>query len=502
MAYIPGFAYDIFISYSHTNNLHPEEEPKGWIEQFFERLKILLAQNYGRTDKIQVWWDSKRLAGNTKFDASIQEGIEKSAILLCLNSWAYLESEYCRKERAIFARVNPPEKMTTRASHNYRIINVLLNNIHYANWPAEFEGTCGFVFHDGKEPDDYGDPIDPTKIEFKDNLHELRDALVGLIDEMSKERMSAEQKEVRETEDQEQPFTIFMGEVTDPLRSTRKKIIAELVSKNFVVLPDVPPPYESAAHAEKVKRAIEKCDLSVHLLDQLPGKEIIDAPDTGYPQQQAQLGLEVANPKIIWIPTDLKTETIEDKPYKDFLARIERDHSNFGSVDFIRGYSSNLAREIIDIAESLKKKPVTKGEKVSVLLDTHYRDQLYAFDISKTLIENQIQPYVNPSEDDPHRNLSFFEDRISQVSKLIFLYGSVTREWVVERMSTALQMILIRNLPIQNFFIYMIPPLKHREDIALKQKFLKIDVIDNSNQPILDHALMNKFILDLKAIAP
>jgi hypothetical protein len=74
------------------------------------------------------------------------------------------------------------------------------------------------------------------------------------------------------------------------------------------------------------------------------------------------------------------------------------------SFEFVRGSKSTLAQEIIDFAEHLKTQQSQKKAetgKLSVLLDTHFNDQLYALDLSRILLENKIQPFINPQEDDP-----------------------------------------------------------------------------------------------------
>ncbi|HXL58781.1 MAG TPA: hypothetical protein VN958_21105, partial [Chitinophagaceae bacterium] len=89
-------------------------------------------------------------------------------------------------------------------------------------------------------------------------------------------------------------------------------------------------------------------------------------------------------------------------------------------------------------------------------------------------------------------------DRISQVSKLIFFYGKVSREWVLERMSAALQLIITNNYPIEEFYIYMAPPHKNQDDISLKQRFLKVSVIDSSDNAHLDNISLQQFLKNLK----
>jgi hypothetical protein len=161
-----------------------------------------------------------------------------------------------------------------------------------------------------------------------------------------------------------------------------------------------------------------------------------------------------------------------------------------------------LSQQIIDFVDQMKGRQMIKNiddGKLSVLLDTHFSDQLYALDLSKMLLENNIQPFVNPQEDDPRKNINMLGDRISQVRKLIFLYGNVSKEWILERMSVALQLIITNNYPIEDFFIYMAPPQKDKSGIALNQRFLKINIIDSSRQIMAERSTLEKFLHDLKS---
>jgi hypothetical protein len=155
----------------------------------------------------------------------------------------------------------------------------------------------------------------------------------------------------------------------------------------------------------------------------------------------------------------------------------------------------------VDLAEQIKlqQQPQKSGDKIAVLLDTHYNDQMYAFDLSKSLLENEIQPFINPQEDDPRKNINMLGERISQVRKLVFFYGKVSRDWVLERMSAALQLIVTNNYPVEEFFVLMVPPHKDPNDLALKQRFLKVNVVDNSNYNQFNTDVFQKFVKNLKA---
>lgn len=500
MAIIPGFEYDIFISYAHLDNVTLNGGQKGWIEQFYGHLKQLLDRRYGRMDMVKIWWDDKKLDGTKLFDESIKSGIEKAAIMICIDSPGYQKSAYCLQELDLFCKKTQNDPVGLKIGDKSRVVHVLLNNIHFEEWPEAFSGTTGFPFHDSTEKDDFGDPLDPQSKKFQKQMQDFRDALWNLITDF-KDSQTVSKAEEDECKDSGQ-FTIFLGEVADTLRTQRKRTIVELEKEGYQVITGIPPPDTIDAHHGATQEALKKSDLAVHLLDKYPGREIVGAAEFWYPQKQIEISLATDIPQMIWVPAETDFAGIEEENYKIFLDNLERGKGNEKTYEFVRGSQSTLAREIIDMAAQLKARQTeqqTERGRVTVLLDTHFNDQLYALELSKTLIENQIQPFINPQEDDPRKNINLLGNRISQVRKLIFLYGKVSKEWVLERMSAALQLIITNNYPIDDFYIYLAPPHKDANDLVLNQKFLKINVVDSSNEKALDKAVIHQFLTDLKS---
>ena len=498
MALIPGFEYDIFISYAHVDNTTVSENKVGWIRSFYDHLKQMLDQRYGRMDEVKIWWDDKKLDGTKLFDESIKAGIEKSAIIISLNSPGYQKSKYCQQELDLFYEKAKSEAVGLKVADRSRIVQVLLNNIPHKEWPNTLQGTTGFHFHDAKETDDFGDPLETGSKDFITQMRDLRDALWYLINDLKEQEKTGATEFVENTD----AFTIYMGEVADTLRTSRKRVISELEKKGFRVITGIPPPDEAEAHRKTTENALEKADLAVHLLDQYPGREIIGSPEFWYPQKQVEISLNVDKPQMIWVPSDTDFSTVEEAGYQDFLKDLEVGKGISKEYEFIRGTKSILAKQIANFAEQLQLMQVENvkaGEKLSVLLDTHLNDQTYAFDLGKALLENNIQPFINPQEDDPRKNIELLGNRIGQVKKMIFLYGKVSKEWVLERISAALQLIITRNYPIEDFLVYMAPPHKESNDISINQKFLKINVVDNSNINVLDKAVLSKFLNVLKS---
>jgi hypothetical protein len=89
MAYVPGYDFDVFISYAHDNNTD------GWVTRFQKRLAEKLTEYLGGEQKPVVWFDNRNLAYGDSVRAEIQRILERSAAVVSVISPSYLSSEYC-----------------------------------------------------------------------------------------------------------------------------------------------------------------------------------------------------------------------------------------------------------------------------------------------------------------------------------------------------------------------------------------------------------------------
>ncbi|MFX0555799.1 toll/interleukin-1 receptor domain-containing protein [Maribacter sp. CXY002] len=514
MAFVNGYEYDIFISYAHVDNISFPNQGDGWIKQFYQNINLMLAKRFGRMDMVKIWWDTKKLDGSVLFDDSIAEGIRKSAIMICLNSPGYMASEYCQKELELFYDKANEEAVGLKVGDQTRILHVLMNNLPFQEWPKQLGGTTGFPFHDAETKEDFGDTVETISPIFKAQMRHLKDAVFKLLDNFNKlgdqpgtpilSNNSPNTVLNGKAEDANNPtsdFTIYMSEVPDTLRSPRKRIISELTKKGYRIISAIPPPHEVEPLKEATEKALGKAKMVVNLLDIYPGREIVDKADEWYPKFQTEISLSADVPQMIWLPSDSDYSEIEEAEYRNFLTQLEEGTLVKKDYEFIKGSKSTLSKQIMDFAETIKSKSKPsdiKKDEISVLLDTHENDHLFALDLSKTLLLHQIRPFINPQEDDPGSNLEFLSKRMSKVNKLIFLYGNVSKEWVIERINYALQLILINNYPIEDFYIYMAPPHKEDDQISINQRLLKVNVIDNSKDATINEEIIDKFLKDLR----
>jgi hypothetical protein len=103
MPYVPGFDYDLFISYASGDN------HQGAVEKFVAALDDHISDNlvnyFSPHEKIRIYFDRERLASRTavNWEEHLKAAASSSALLVPLLSPNYLSSEYCSKERGWFA---------------------------------------------------------------------------------------------------------------------------------------------------------------------------------------------------------------------------------------------------------------------------------------------------------------------------------------------------------------------------------------------------------------
>lgn len=480
MAYLSGFENDIFISYAHIDNLSVGNE-KGWVNQFCEHLEVRLWKRFGKKGAVKIWWDPA-LDGNQLFDKTIQEAVNKSALFVALTSNGYIESDYCRQEINWFCRKARSEPIGLAAGDRYRLFNLLLNNIPFNEWPEEYDRTSGLPFHDAERDDQFGEPSVPGDKLFQQQLRDLVDALYKTICSIEEQHQSANIRQTETVSDAPtDSFTVFLADTSDSLRSVRRRVQAELEQQGIRVVANIPPPYEAAEHDECAGNIISRAGLSVHLLDNLSGREIEGSSGKTYPQRQAELALERAKAQLIWAPQSLNVASIEDDIYRGFIDQLENGARTESSYCFIRESSTAITREIIGKIDQINSAPEPELALSATLVDTHLKDQLHALELSQLLLQKNVQPYINPEEDNPRKNMKIFEERLKQVSRLIIIYGQVGEEWVLERLGAALQIAIVERCPLKACGIYFAPPRKKSADSKFNLGFIPVHLFDDTD---------------------
>ena len=171
-----------------------------------------------------------------------------------------------------------------------------------------------------------------------------------------------------------------------------------------------------------------------------------------------------------------------------FHARLPTTH------DFERELPSAVPQQIMAKIEELKSKQadIPQPAPSAALLDTHFKDQLHALELSEYLIKHNVQPYINPQEDDPRRNLEVFVQRLKQVGILIMFCGAVADEWLRARLGVALKIAIAEECPLQACGVYLAPPRSRETAPKLRLPLIPVEWMDHTkgfNPRAVDHLL-------------
>jgi hypothetical protein len=453
-----------------VDDLTTPGEAKGWITTFEEFLAVLLSKKVGRIGSVKIWRDPT-LDGSQLFDETIQNRIKRSALFLSFTSTGYLESEYCQQELQWFHQNAKCDRVGVSIGDRMRVLNVLLNNIPHKSWPEYYGKTSGYDFFKAENEEDLGYPIKCVGEVFEERVRKLVESMyktLTAIKELSAPKVSAPQF----------TKTIYLADTTDSLVRFRKRLLNDL-GQQVKIVSNIPPPFEAAEHESKVTEAMQQADLSVHLLDEFPGREIQGEEGKSYPQKQVELGLKYAKSQFIWVPNTLDLETVEDPGYKSFIDELQNGNRGASNYSFIKGSATSIAREVTEMLARPTVAEQNGKPAGATLVDTHMKDQLHAYWLGQFLLGNSIQPYINPEEDDPQKNMKVLEERLKQVNKLIVIFGDVAEQWVRARLAVAVQIAITARVQLKACGVYYAPPRQRGPSNIFDLPFLPVYEFDN-----------------------
>jgi hypothetical protein len=106
MSYVPGYDYDLFVSYARVDNDPVPSAHCGWITTLIGILTSGsgLAGKLGRGETLRKWMDDQNLRGNQEPEEHIPEQAKRSALFLVVLSPGYAASPFCQLELETFLK--------------------------------------------------------------------------------------------------------------------------------------------------------------------------------------------------------------------------------------------------------------------------------------------------------------------------------------------------------------------------------------------------------------
>ncbi len=491
MAFIPGFEHDILISYAHDNNPGGEEGAGGWVTQFHRLLEEQLRQLTHRDLRI---WRDRRLDRNQEFDKTIKEAIDSSAIFVSINSIAYKKSPYCQQEIEWFNTHVQHDGFGMSIGDRKRIFNVLLNNLHFSEWPAPFQGATGYNFFEQVPDDDVALPAEPGSEQFKAEFRTLLRHLSRTLNkfkEVAEQRAAEAQKQKMANDNghvkTSDALTIFLAETSDELhRRLRQRLITELKVEGFVFTDDVPLG-KAAEHDQALLAAVQQADLCLHLFDGSLGRDLPDLANQFYPQRQAELAKPHAKAQIIWVPNAVNLDAnIDDDEAKTahlrFLKQLESAGGAERTYTFIREplTAEAIKRIVLEFREQWKKAKAVSAVPSSALFDGHYHDISHATQLYPHLQMHLIHLRINIGGDNPREKIEVLLKELKEASCLVVMFGQSGKDWVRHRLIETIKLSLEEDGIIKPCSICYVPPRTLNADGSFSFGMLEVKHFDRT----------------------
>jgi hypothetical protein len=422
MTYVPGYEFDLFVSYAHVDNAAFEPADHGWVDALIRILKSNLAMKLGRADAFSIWKDSQNLRGNYEIHEEVPEQVRNSALFLAILSPGYLASEFCLQELEAFL-----EKADIGVGK--RLFVVYKDEIGERRniIPESFRDLRKYQFwlvDSDQKPRLLGSPL-PRDDSFEDRRYyypkvgDLAADIVVKLEELreDKDRSCESNFPAVHTRSQEKRVHVLLAEVADDLEPRREDVRRYLDLAGIGCLPEGSYRLGRADFEPAFLADIDRCKAFVQLLGPLAGKAPPDVPE-GFGRLQYNLAKSRNIPIVQWRSPDLniekgisnvhrallQLETVQATPFEEFkrsivdqLTKVEPTNPARAPFLFVNAAPADIQRANA-LAERLDS------------FDCDMPD--YEPSDKAEAIQNQIEP------------------KLIECDALIVLYGQAGRHWV------------------------------------------------------------------------
>lgn len=258
------FDKHLFISYAHLDNQPFMPDRRGWISLFHEILTVALDMRLG--ERAKIWRDDK-LRGNDIFTREILDQLKGAALLASVISPRYLQSEWCTRELTeFFERASAAGNLTV--GNQCRVLKVIktpIDDAAAAKLPALLREMDGYRFYvdRGKGPVELDPVFGPDYAQdLALEVAELAWHIKQLLDGMK--QAGAQGSPPREVAARP---SVYLAQTDPALREQRQRLATQLDVLGYDVLPRGALPSEASACLAEIDRCLQRCQLSVHLIE-------------------------------------------------------------------------------------------------------------------------------------------------------------------------------------------------------------------------------------------
>jgi TIR domain len=317
------FVDDVFISYRHLDNELLDEEGKGWVDDFHDRLESVLGEALGYEPQI---WRDPRMPGNAYFADVLEERIRRTAVMICILSPGYLQSDWCLGELKEFCRL-AEQTGGLVAGDMMRVFKVVKTHVGRDEHPPEFRKQLGYEFYEidktTQRPVAFGRELGRNRDQrYWSKLDDLAWDVKQVLSVINPRARIASGVSVFARAE----GTVYLAQTTRDLSGERDQIKRELQNRGYDILPDKELPFISPSYEEAVRECVGRAKLSVHLIGGSYGIIPEGAGQRSIVRLQNEIAAErsrdEAFPRLLWMPVGLTTR---EEAQAQFIENLRTD---------------------------------------------------------------------------------------------------------------------------------------------------------------------------------
>jgi hypothetical protein len=346
MAFVPGYQYDLFVSYASVDNEPFPSAERGWVDTLVQILTSGsgLAGKLGRREAFEWWIDKQHLRGHHEVNSHIPEQVRQSALLLVILSPGYLASKFCRLELQTFletsrkkpGRVFVVNREPTVERRRESVPESLRTLRKYEFWELDKNNKpriLGWPQPNPKNPDDrdrlYYQKVEDVCQEIAEKLEELKAELSLPVQASSSSVAFSDPARTHKpasakTVPGDRRPVVLLAETTDDLLRRRDEVQRYLEQAGIDVLPSGTYYGLSATEYEQsLKNDLAKCSLFVQLLGPELGRRVEGIED-GFGWLQHNIAKQLERPILQWRGLELTDlRSIEEPKQRQLLQSAE-----------------------------------------------------------------------------------------------------------------------------------------------------------------------------------
>ena len=440
----PALKTDAFISYRQDNNRLLDEEGKGWVDQFHERLELILGEYIGRKPEI---WRDPRLPKNVVLVNYLQNEIRATVALVAILSPGYMSSTWCMGELREFCE-RAKENGGLQINGRSRVFVVVKLPPKEGVYPPEIAGQLRYEFctvnSKTKRLEEFSSDLRPQKDQrYWNTLSALAQDLNDLLTETNRHAPAVPDDSNVFAESAPPPRkTVYLAETTDDLAEQRRQIKEELQLHGYRVLPQRSFPYVAGCYSEEVEKDLAESDVSINLL----GRSYGLIPDGAGDRSILRLQLEVANERaqqrsgfkrLLWTPEGWETT---DARLTDLLQNVKQSADPQRGIEFwqtsLEEFKTLMHKRLTESRNGHVQKDAPQDEWKKVYLVCDRRDVSEAKPLILYLQKECKYEVVLPEFEEIEGDVplsDLHQKNLLECDGVIVYYGNGNSRWVASK---------------------------------------------------------------------